>query len=162
MLSQVAWRTSRAFSSSGSKHTPREFVGIEDDLNRLTKALRKLAESFFADGTESFIAQADKYSQEGIEAILLSCRRTLDDLESLTDQYQVVRKTKTARGYTVERSWSDLVLSNIYGMIWTAEGGNIHILREMLSMHTITVSMLRVVLDRCVFHFKAFFDCRFR
>jgi hypothetical protein len=148
MLSQAAWRTGRAFASSSNQQVPREFVGIQEELNRLSKALKCLAESFFADGTESFIAQVGRYSHDGIAAILLSCRRTLDDLESITDQYQDIIKTKTAGGYTVERSWSDLVLSNIHGMIWTVEGGSIQILREMLSMHVITVSMLRIVLDR--------------
>ena len=148
MLSQVAWRTGRAFSTPSRNLAPREFVAVEDELNRLTKALKRLAESFFADGTESFVAQTDKTSHDGIAAILLSCRRTLEDLESLTEQYQIVKKTRTLGGYAVERTWSDLVMCNIYGMIWTAEGGNIHILREMLSMHTITVSMLRTVLDR--------------
>lgn len=150
MLSQVAWRTGRAFVPKGGnrKAAPREFVDVEDELNRLAKALKRLAESLFSEDTEAFVLDSDRSSQEGIAAILLSCKRTLDDLESYIEQYQVIRKKKTAGGYTVERSWSDLVFSNFANMIWTAEGGSIYTLREMLAMHCITIAMLRTVLDR--------------
>jgi hypothetical protein len=146
MLSQTSWKIGRNFASD-KKPTP-EFVEIATELNRLTKALKRLAESLFEDGTESFVSLIDQYSQDGIAVILLSCRRTLDDLESLTDQYQVVKRIKTAGGYTIERSWSDLILSNINGMIWTAEGHSIHILKEIIAMHSITVAMVKSVLDR--------------
>jgi hypothetical protein len=146
MLSQTSWKIGRNFASD--RNPAPEFVEIATELNRLTKALKRLAESLFEDGTESFVSGVDQHSQDGIAVVLLSCRRTLDDLESLTDQYQIVKRTKTAGGYTVERSWSDLILSNINGMIWTAEGHSILILKEIIAMHSVTVAMVKSVLDR--------------
>jgi hypothetical protein len=149
MLSQVAWRTGRAFSS-GRKTTPREFIQIDAELNGVAKALKLLAETLFADPTEAILSQVDKRTQSGIAVIILSCKRTLEDLESLIDQYQVIKKNPTAGGYTVERSWSDLVVMNYQHMMWTSEGGTIHQLREILRMHTATISLVRQALQRYI------------
>jgi hypothetical protein len=150
MLSQVAWRAGRAFTGGNRKTSPREFLDVEDELNRLSKSLKALAESLFSDETESFVSQADRHSQEGVAAIFLSCKRTLDDLESYIEHNQVIRKNKTLGGYTIERSWSNLVLSNYRNMMWTAEGGSIYNLRDMLAMHGATIAMLRSILERSV------------
>lgn len=147
MLSQVAWRTGRAFTS-GRLNAPREFLQIESELNGVAKALKLLAETLLSDGPEQLIQQAEPYIQNGLTTILLSSKRTLDDLESLIDQYQVIRKNRTSGGYTVERSWSELVIQNYTSMMWTTEGGDIHDLRELLHIHTASISLTKNALQR--------------
>ncbi|KAL0262240.1 hypothetical protein SLS55_003679 [Diplodia seriata] len=87
------------------------------------------------------LARASAETRGGVEVILESCRQTLRDLESLVEQYQVIRKHRTSGGFSIERSWSDLVLSAYKKMLWTAEGGNIQALRNMLHMHTSTITL---------------------
>jgi hypothetical protein len=147
MFSQVAWRTGRAFTS-GRSLTPKEFHYIEAELHGVAKALKLLAETLLSDGIEQFVQQADRHTQTGLANILHSCKRTLDDLESLIDQYQVIKKNKTSGGYTVERSWSELVIQNYTAMMWTTEGGNIHDLRDLLHLHAASISLARQALQR--------------
>jgi hypothetical protein len=147
MLSQVAWRTGRAFTS-GRASAPREFLQVESELNGVAKSLKLLAETLLLDGSEQLIQQAEANIQNGLATILLSCKRTLDDLESLIDQYQVIKKNRTSGGYTVERSWSELVIQNYSSMMWTTEGGNIQDLRELLHVHTASISLTKNALQR--------------
>jgi len=147
MFSQVAWRTGRAFTS-GRSTTPKEFHQVEVELHSVAKALKFLAETLLSDGVEQFIHQADSATQTGLANVLHSCKRTLDDLESLIDQYQVIKKNRTSGGYTVERSWSDLVIQNYTSMMWTTEGGNIHDLRDLLHLHAASISLVRQALQR--------------
>ncbi|KAF2231912.1 hypothetical protein EV356DRAFT_535084 [Viridothelium virens] len=139
MLSQIAWKIGRAFSS-GRRSSPAEFKEIESELNALSKSLKSFAETLFAED-ENILSQAGKRAQNGVAIILLSCQQTLQDLESLVEQYQVIRRTETSGGYTVDRSWSELVLTNFGQMMWTTEGGSIHSLKTMLHMHTSTISV---------------------
>lgn len=147
MLSQVAWRTGRAFAS-GRASAPGEFLQIESELNGVAKSLKLLAETLLLDGSEQLIQQAGAHIQNGLATILLSCKRTLDDLESLIDQYQVIKKNRTSGGYTVERSWSELVIQNYSSMMWTTEGGNIQDLRELLHLYTASISLTKNSLQR--------------
>lgn len=147
MLSQVSWRLGRAFTA-GRSNAPHEFREIESELGRLTKSLKLLAESLFLDEVETIISQADHSTQAGIETVIQFCKRSLEDLESLVDEYQIVRKTRTSSGYVVERAWPPLVVSQFKTMIWTAEGGNIHDLRDRLHMHTSTIAVIRQALER--------------
>ncbi|KAK7710925.1 hypothetical protein SLS57_008241 [Botryosphaeria dothidea] len=150
MLSQLAWKIGRAFTA-GRKGAPAEFVEVESEVNGLAKALKLLAETLFADhascdggdvkGGSGILAQASAETRNGVEVILQSCQTTLKDLESLVEQYQVIRKHRTSGGFSIERSWSDLVLSSYKKMLWTTEGGNIQALRNMLHMHTSTISL---------------------
>ncbi|KAF9631322.1 hypothetical protein BFW01_g2184 [Lasiodiplodia theobromae] len=161
MLSQLAWKIGRAFTA-GRKGAPAEFVEVESEVNGLAKALKLLAETLFTDssdapatgdgdgadrraeyegGGSSMLARANAETRSGVEVILQSCRQTLKDLESLVEQYQVIRKHRTSGGFSIERSWSDLVLSAYKKMLWTAEGGNIQALRNMLHMHTSTINL---------------------
>ncbi|KAI9661868.1 MAG: hypothetical protein M1821_009107 [Bathelium mastoideum] len=139
MLSQTAWKIGRAFSS-GRRSSPAEFKAIESELNLLSKSLKSFAETLFAED-ENMLLQADRRTQNGVATILLSCQQTLQDLESLVEQYQVIRRTETRSGYTVDRSWSELVLTNFGKMMWTTEGGDIHSLKTMLRMHTGTITL---------------------
>ncbi|KAI9694238.1 MAG: hypothetical protein M1820_009096 [Bogoriella megaspora] len=139
MLSQTAWKVGRAFAT-GRRSSPVEFKEIEQELNALSKALKTFAETLFAED-DNILAQADQRTKNGVATILLSCQQTLQDLESLVEQYQVIRRTETSRGYTVDRSWSELVLTNFGKMMWTTEGGNIQALKTMLHMHTSTISI---------------------
>jgi len=147
MLSQVAWRTGRAFTS-GKASAPRDFLHVEAELNGIAKALKFLAEALLSDGPEQLIQQTEPYIQNCLATILLACRRTLDDLESLIDQYQVIRKNRTSGGYTVERSWSELVVQQYSTMIWTTEGGNIQDLRDLLHIHMASISLTKNALQR--------------
>ena len=139
MLSQTAWKIGRAFSS-GRRSSPVEFKQIEFELNALSKSLKGFAETLFAED-ENMLFQAGKRTQSGVATILLSCQQTLQDLESLVEQYQVIRRTETRGGYTVDRSWSELVLTNYGKMMWTTEGGDINSLKTMLHMHTGTITV---------------------
>lgn len=147
MLSQLSWRLGRVFNA-GRSNGPHEFREVESELKRLTKALKLLAESIFVDEIETIISQADHSTQAGIESVVQFCKRSLEDLESLLDGYQI--KTKTLGGYQVERAWSTLVVSRFKTMIWTAEGGNVHDLRDRLHMHTSTIAVIRQALERWV------------
>jgi hypothetical protein len=143
MLSQIAWRTARAFSS-GRRDTPYEFREIQLELSRLSKSLKFLAETLFSDETETLIAQASERTQAGIYTVVKFCQQTLDGLESLVQQYVQVKKS----GHVVERSWSEMVLKNFNAMMWTMDGGSIRDLRDMLHMHTSTTSLIRQALER--------------
>ncbi|KKY20550.1 hypothetical protein UCDDS831_g04597 [Diplodia seriata] len=158
MLSQLAWKIGRAFTA-GRKSAPAEFLEVETEVSGLAKALKMLAETLFADNSgesagavggtgegireegSGMLARASAETRGGVEVILQSCRQTLRDLESLVEQYQVIRKHRTSGGFSIERSWSDLVLSAYKKMLWTAEGGNIQALRNMLHMHTSTITL---------------------
>jgi hypothetical protein len=144
MLSQISWRTARAFNSGRrcAESVPTEFVDIEAELNRLSKSLKHLAETLVSESTESFVSSGDRAAQDGIGAILLSCRRTLEDLESITSMYQTNRRTKTAGGFTLERHWNQSLLEGYDSFVWTADGGTIRDLHEFLRMHTITLCMV--------------------
>jgi hypothetical protein len=147
MLSQVSWRLGRAFTA-GRSNAPHEFREVETELGRLTKSLKLLAESLFLDEVESIIAQANYSTRAGIETVLQFCKRSLDDLESLIDEYQIVQKSRTSSGYAIERAWSNLIVSQFKTMIWTAEGGTMHDLRNRLHMHTSTIAVIRQALER--------------
>ncbi|GME46292.1 hypothetical protein GTA08_BOTSDO09162 [Neofusicoccum parvum] len=165
MLSQLAWKIGRAFTA-GRKGAPAEFVSVEAEVSGLAKALKLLAETLFAeniyeengdaggggrgksgDGMGGILGQASAETRGGVEVILISCQRTLKDLESLVEQYQVIRKHRTSGGFSIERNWSDLVLSSYKKMLWTTEGGNIQELRNMLHMHTSTISLTMLALQ---------------
>jgi hypothetical protein len=149
ILSQTAWRVGRAFTA-GRKNAPAEFREVESEINGLAKALKLLAEAIFADSDHGLLQQADQEIQDGLSAVLTSCQQTVQDLDSLMDQYQVVKKTRTQGGFAVERSWSDLVINQYQTMMWTTEGGNIQHLRHSLKMHTSSMSLIQQALQRCV------------
>ncbi|OCL01848.1 hypothetical protein AOQ84DRAFT_393390, partial [Glonium stellatum] len=140
MLSQLAWKIGRAFTA-GRKGAPAEFLDVETAINGLAKALKLLAETLFAEADNGVLSKADNDTKSGVATILLSCQRTLQDLDSLLDQYQVITKQRTSGGFTIERSWSDLVLATYQTMMWTSEGGNIQALRNMVNMHTSTIAL---------------------
>jgi hypothetical protein len=147
MLSQLAWKIGRAFTA-GRKGAPSEFLEVETEVNSLAKALKLLAETLFADADDSLLQKADKDTQDGVATILTSCQRVVHDLDSLIDQYQVIKKHRTVGGFAIERSWSDLVLTQYKTMMWTTEGGNIQNLRNMLHVHTSTVTLTMQALQR--------------
>jgi hypothetical protein len=149
MLSQVAWKIGRAFTA-GRKGAPAEFLEVEMEINGLAKSLKLLAESMFADSDDMLLRQADEKTKDGAATILTSCQRTVNDLDSLVDQYQVIKKHRTTGGFAIERSWSDLVLTQYKTMVWTTEGegGNIKHLQDMLHMHTSTITLTTQALQR--------------
>ena len=92
-----------------------------------------MAEALHEDG--SILSQAEDQTKYAVNTILESARKTLEDLESFVDRYQVIKKKDTGHGFVVERSWSTVVLANYRTFKWTTEGGDIQALRNMLQMH---------------------------
>lgn len=138
MLSQTAWKIGRAFTH-GNKCAPSEFAELEREANGLSDALKLVAETLHADG--SILSQADDDTTSAISAILGSAHKTLDDLDSFVERYQVIKKKQTNGGWVVERHWSDVVLANYKKFKWTTEGGDITELRNMLQMHTNSIAL---------------------
>jgi hypothetical protein len=146
-LSQIAWKTGRAFTAC-RKDVPAEFIEVETEISSLAKALRALAETFHTDN--EVLQELTQDVQIGLDTILTSCQRTVHDLDTLMDQYQVIRKHRTAGGFAIERTWSSLILAEYKTTIWTTEGGNIEDLKTMLQMHTSSVTLLSQTLERLV------------
>lgn len=147
MLSQVAWKAGRAFTA-GRKHAPTGFQDVEVDISGLAQALKSLAEILHAETGAGLISSSDQETQHGIAIVLSSCQRTVHDLDSLIDRYQVIKQHRTAGGFTIERSWSDLVLAQYDTVIWTTEGGNLHDLSNLLQMHTKSIQLLAEAVQR--------------
>lgn len=96
----------------------------------------------FLDTDGSILSKAEPETKGAVSTILESARKTLGDLESFVERYQVIKKTKTNNGgFVVERSWSEVVLANYRTFKWTTEGGDITELRNMLHMHTNTINL---------------------
>lgn len=147
MLSQVAWKTGRVFTA-GRKNAPSEFHAVETDISGLAQALKFLAEALHAEAGDGLISKSGQGTQDGVAIILSSCQRTIHDLDSLVDRYQVIRKHRTVGGFAIERSWSDLVLAQYETIIWTTEGGNLHDLSSLLQMHTKSIRLLTEAVQR--------------
>jgi hypothetical protein len=150
MLSQVAWKIGRAFSAS-QKSAPPEFQEVEIEISGLARALKLLANALHAEADGNLIREAADHVQHGIQVILESCKRTVNDLDSLVDHHQVIKKHRTVGGFAIERTWSDLVLSDYATMIWTTEGGDLHSLKDVLRMHTSFTTLLMQALHRLVY-----------
>ena len=139
MLSQQAWKIGRAFKQ-GKNSAPSEFAEVESEANGLSEALKLTAETLHADG--SILSQAEPETRGAVNDILDSAGRTLGDLESFVERYQVIRKRSTGGGgFAVERSWSEAIMANYKTLKWTTEGGDISELRNMLHMHTNTINL---------------------
>lgn len=140
ILSQTAWKVGRAFTA-GRTHAPSEFHHVELELNALAKALKLLAEMLFAQSDDRLLERASLKTQDELATIVNSCSQAIYDLESLLDQYQVVKKTRNSGGFVVERSWSDMVLSQYKTMMWTTDGGNLQTLQCLLQMHSNIINL---------------------
>ncbi|GAB7323238.1 hypothetical protein MBLNU13_g05726t1 [Cladosporium sp. NU13] len=132
MLSQTAWSVGRAFTP-GKKIVPVEFAEVEREAERLSEALRVVAETLSSNA--SILDKAEHTTRSAISTILDSSQRTLDDLESFVARYRTIKPG------TGERSWSDLVITNYKTLKWTAEGGGISDLRDLLYVHTNTINI---------------------
>ncbi|KAK4539810.1 hypothetical protein LTR36_010344 [Oleoguttula mirabilis] len=145
MLSQTAWKIGRAFTQ-GKKSAPSEFNEVEREANGLSEALKLVAETLHTDG--SILSQAEPETRVAVSVILESARKTLSDLESFVERYQVIKKRVTnGGGFVVERSWSEVVMANYKTFQWTTEGGDISELRNMLQMHTNTINLVMQALQ---------------
>ena len=138
MLSQTAWKIGRAFTH-GKKSAPTEFARVEQEANGLSNVLKLAADTLHAD--DSILSRADEPTVQAVWGILESAERSLNDLESFVERYQIIKRRETSGGYIVERSWSDAVLANYKTLKWTTEGGNIQQLQDMLQMHTNTITL---------------------
>lgn len=147
LLSQVAWKIGRAFSA-GRKNAPIEFQTVETEISALAKALKFLAEAIHSDIKQGFLDQADDEIQANIGTIFSSCQHSVNDLDSLIDQYQIIKKHRTVGGFAIERSWSDLVLAEYKTIMWTMNGGNLEHLTDQLRMHTSSITLLMQALQR--------------
>ena len=137
MLSQQAWKIGRAFTK-GRNSAPAEFAEVEREANGLSEALKLTAESLHDSNT---LQKAEPETRVAVNTILESAGKTLGDLESFVERYQVIRKKQTQGGFVVERSWSDVFLANYKTIKWTTEGGDIKELRDMLQMHANTINL---------------------
>jgi hypothetical protein len=149
MLSQKAWKIGRTFYAC-QKNAPAELRYVEMEIGSFAKALKLLAEALHTESEGELFRSAYQETKDGIGTILRSCQRIIDDLDSLIDQYQVIKKHRTVGGFAIERSWSDLVLASYRTMIWTTEGGDLANLREMLRTHTNSITILVEALQRLV------------
>ncbi|KAF2854320.1 hypothetical protein T440DRAFT_272953 [Plenodomus tracheiphilus IPT5] len=140
MLSQTAWRIERAFAA-GRKDAPTEFQVIEVEIGGLARALKLLAEALHASTDFDTLRTAGETIQNGISTVISSCQRTVSDLDSLIDQHQVIKKHRTVGGFAIERTWSDLVLAGHKTMLWTTEGGGLQDLKELLQLHTNSITL---------------------
>ncbi|CAI6333501.1 unnamed protein product [Periconia digitata] len=146
LLSQTAWKIGRAFIAGGA-NAPAEFHEVETQINALARALKLLAETMFSEEAD-ILRVAHQHVQKDFSAIVHSCQQPIEDLDSLMDQYQVIKKTRTTGGFAIERSWSDLVVAQYQTMMWTTEGGNIFHLMGLLKMRTHMISLVRQALLR--------------
>lgn len=147
MLSQLAWRIGRAFTS-GRAGAPTEFQEVESELRSLTKSLTLLAEAL--DHDDSVISRADEKTKEGLEKILECCRQTLETLDSFVSQYQEIKRPDGGINAATQRSWKRLLIRNYKTICWTGEGGTIQALRNMLHMHVNSISLTMQALHRSV------------
>ena len=147
MLSQLAWRIGRAFTS-GRVGAPAEFQEVENELQSLTKSLTLLAEAL--DEDDSIISRADEKTKEGLDKILDCCRQTLENLDSFVGQYQEIRRPDGESNMAAHRSWKRLLVRNYKTICWTCEGGTIQALRNMLHMHVNSISLTMQALHRFV------------
>ncbi len=138
MLSQQAWKVGRAFTQ-GRNSAPAEFAEVEREANGLSDALKITAETLHED--DGILSRAEPETKVAVNAILQSARRTLADMESFVERYQVIRKRKTNGGFVVEKSWSDVIMANYKTFKWTTEGGTLTDLRNMLQVHTNTITL---------------------
>ena len=147
MLSQLAWRIGRAFTS-GRAGAPTEFQEVENELQSLTTSLTLLAEAL--DQDDSIISRADEKTKEGLDKILGSCRQTLENLDSFVSQYQEIKRLDGENNMATQRSWKRLLVRNYKTICWTGEGGTIQALRNMLHMHVNSISLTMQALHRSV------------
>ncbi|KAK7539050.1 hypothetical protein IWX50DRAFT_658340 [Phyllosticta citricarpa] len=149
MLSQTAWKIGRAFSSN-RRTVPAEFLNVEAEASGLSKTLKLLAETLFSDDSYGnhdddtgslLISRASTETRRGVDLIISSCSQTLRDLDNLVEEYQLTRRNRTSGGWSVERSWSELVLENYKKMAWITGGGNIEVLQSLLNMHKSCISL---------------------
>lgn len=121
-------------------------VEVENELKSLTSAITYLAEALDQDDT--LLTRSDRKTREGLDKILGNCRRTLEGLDGLVTQYQEVRRPDDAGGAMVQRSWRSILLRNYKKISWTTGGGNIQSLRNMLAMHTQSITLTMQALQR--------------
>lgn len=149
MLSQLCWKIGRAFSA-GQKSAPVAFQEVGTEISSLARGLKQLAEVLHSEADKRLILDASNHTQHGIEIILDSCKKTINDLDTLVEHNQVIKKHRTVGGFAIERSWSDLVLAEYETMIWTTEGGSLRSLRDLLRMHTSCITLFVHALQRQV------------
>lgn len=139
MLSQLAWKIGCAFTA-GRAGAPVQFLEVEKELKSLTTVVTLLAENL--DEDESLLVRSDELIKRSIYKILICCKQTLDDLDSFVNQYQEVRRPGAAGGLATQKSWRPILLKNYRNIMWTTEGGGIESLRNMLAMHTQSISLI--------------------
>lgn len=138
MLSQQAWRIGRAFTQ-GRHGAVAEFEEVEREASGLSEALKLTAETLYAD--DSILSRAESETRAAVYEIVDSAGRTLGDLESFVQRYQVIRRRETEGGWVVGKSWSEMILKHYKTIKWTTEGGDITELRDMLHVHTNTINL---------------------
>lgn len=146
-ISRVAIRISHAFAVR-AEHIPESFSVTEIQIRDLASALNQLADTLHNEAADRMIQEAGEALQQGIEVMLGSCKRAINDLDTLVDRNQVIRKHRTVGGFAIERSWSDSVVTGHDSMRWTVDGGDLHSLVDLLQIYTHSVNLLVEALHR--------------
>ncbi|KAH9860068.1 hypothetical protein IAQ61_011852 [Plenodomus lingam] len=138
--SQSAWRIERAFAA-GRKEAPADFQDIELELGGLARALTLLAEALHANTGSDALQAAGERIQNTVGMVVWSCQQTIGDLDRLIDQYQVIKKHRTVGGFAIERTWSNVILTEYKTMPWTRKGGNLQNLKQLLQLHISSIAL---------------------
>jgi hypothetical protein len=125
---------------------------VENTLDELDRLLKGLAKTFSSEGVDYFLTTIELEVQKGIATILMACRHTLHCLEALVTSLQTKRKANLQAGYSMQRLWHDVVLTRQDTLPWTANGGCLQDLQDVLKMHAMIMTMLESVTKRWVLH----------
>ncbi|KAI9752853.1 MAG: hypothetical protein M1815_000228 [Lichina confinis] len=141
ILSQLAVRVGRAFAACPAG-TPEDFAEVDNQIKALTIQLDALADALEVDAIA--VTSAKDKTRAEIARVLQSCRQTLLDLDCfLAQQHEVGRSAPTSEGAdeSTERSWKEALVDNWKPARWARDGGSVKTLRNMLQIHTRSVSM---------------------
>ena len=72
----------------------------------------------------------------------------MQNLESLVNQYQEIRKIEGTYRVSTPRVWKASVVRNYKKLLWTSEGGNIQALRSMLQLHVGSTNVMVQAIQR--------------
>lgn len=162
IISQLASKVGCAFANSQAG-SPDECTEVDRQLKSLTAALECLAD-LLEDDTNS-LSSADDTTQAGVSKVLVSCRRTLQELDSYMLRARDVQTPSCephAANQKPERSWKRKVTSNWKNVWGTTQGEHNKSLRDILQLHARSVSPMPQAVQRwvCSNHRVAFDDLR--
>lgn len=137
IIAKLAYRLGHAFTN-GRRSAPAEVSEVED----LLYSLGSLLKSIDASGADS---QVSVPSSGALQAILQSCKSTLEHLDSLVSKYGVIDSRNQSQDgrprEPVFRRWKSEAKKTWKQIWWTTEGGDLAALRSKLAMHANSLSL---------------------